>query len=131
MASVRFISIEEIIELHSELMQRFGGADGVRDLGLLESAAAQASARFGENFLHTDLAAMAAAYLFHICKNHPFVDGNKRTAALTADVFVTLNGGELQFSADQLAELTESVADGSLSKDRLTEMVRTSILHEH
>ena len=71
-----FLETDDVLAVHAEQIERFGGADGVRDRGLLESALAQPMVTFGDNFLHEDLYAMAAAYLFHIVQNHPFIDGN-------------------------------------------------------
>lgn len=73
-------------------MEAFGGSDGLRDANLLASTVAQPSATFGGSLLHEDLFAMAAAYLFHIVMNHPFIDGNKRTGLAAALVFLDING---------------------------------------
>ena len=85
-----FLSLEEVLEIHRQQIERYGGASGVRDLSLLESAVAQPQAGFSSEFLHASIPAMAAAYLFHICRNHPFVDGNKRVAASAAITFLTI-----------------------------------------
>ena len=89
----------------------------MRDYGLLESAVAMPATRFGGEFLHDDETAMAGAYLFHICKNHAFVDGNKRTAVAAAEIFLLLNEKRLTASDDQLEQMTIAVAEGSVSKD--------------
>ena len=73
-----FLSLEEVLEIHQQQIENYGGGPGVRDISLLESAIAQPQATFSTEFLHDSMPAMAAAYLFHICRNHPFVDGNKR-----------------------------------------------------
>lgn len=89
----RFLNLLESLEIHQSRIELYGGTDGVRDLGLLQSALAQPSAGFDGEFLHKDLFEMAAAYLFHIVRNHPFVDGNKRTAlacVLAASCFSAL-----------------------------------------
>ena len=82
-----FLDIEDVLELHALQLARYGGADGVRDRGLLESAVAQPQATFDGAFVHDGLFAMAAAYLFHIVQNHPFIDGNKRAGAAAAGGF--------------------------------------------
>jgi death-on-curing family protein len=87
-----FLSIEDVISLHDMQLVRFGGAAGIRDQGLLESAVGMPQASFGGDYLHGDLFAMAAAYGFHIAQNQAFVDGNKRTGLLSAIVFLDLNG---------------------------------------
>jgi death on curing protein len=76
----RFLDLVEVLEIHESRIELYGGRPGVRDLGLLQSALAQPSAGFGGEYLHGNLYEMAAAYLFHVSRNHPFVDGNKRTA---------------------------------------------------
>ena len=86
-----FLTLDEVIEIHREMINRYGGSDGIRDKGLLESAVSTPQASFGDQFLHSDIFHMAGAYLFHIVKNHPFIDGNKRTGAMAAFVFLKLN----------------------------------------
>jgi death-on-curing protein len=86
-----FLTLDEVLELHRESIQRYGGSAEVRDLGLLLSALAMPATTFAGEFLHADLPAMAAALLFHIVQNHPFVDGNKRAGAAAARVFVLMN----------------------------------------
>src|SRR5579862_7350255 len=90
-----FLTIDEVLELHLKQIDLFGGSAGLRDRGLLESAIDQPGQKFGGNFLHEDIAAMAAAYLFHIVCNHPFVDGNKRTGTAAAIMFLEMNEVEL------------------------------------
>ena len=80
-----FLTFDEILEIQEDQIRRYGGVGGVSDGKLLSSAIAQPQATFGGVFLHSNLFAMAAAYLFHICQNHCFVDGNKRTAAVDAN----------------------------------------------
>ncbi len=96
----------------------------MRDEGLLESAVTMPSATFGGQFLHDSLPAMAGAYLFHICKNHAFVDGNKRTALASAGIFLSLNGKRFVASDDELETITLGVADGSIGKEELTKLFR-------
>jgi death-on-curing protein len=85
------LSLEEVPEIHQQRIEYYGGAPGIRDLPLLESAIAQALATFSDEFLHACIPAMAAAYLFPICRNHPFVDGNRRVAANAAITFLLMN----------------------------------------
>lgn len=89
---------------------------GVADQGMLESAAAMPGAGIAGKFLHESLPAMAAAYLFHICKNHPFFDGNKRVAVVAAEIFLNINGVLLNVSNEELRELCLGVAAGEISK---------------
>ena len=85
-----FLSLENILEIHQIQIGEFGGNPGLRDVGLLRSAAAMPAAQFGGQYLHDDLYEMAAAYLYHLALNHPFVDGNKRVAAMAADIFLLI-----------------------------------------
>lgn len=90
---------------------------GVADQGLLESAVSMPTAGFAGEFLHESLPAMAAAYLFHICKNHPFLDGNKRVAVVASEVFLNINGMRLDVDNEELMKLCLGVAAGRVSKD--------------
>ena len=114
--SPTFLNVEHVIAIHRRMVAEFGGSTAIRNRGLLESAVAMPAARFGGEYLHTTIEAMAAAYLFHLCKNHPFVDGNKRTAVATAEVFLLLNDRELTATNEELERLTLAVADGSITK---------------
>jgi death-on-curing protein len=114
-----FLSTEDVLTLHADQVDRYGGDPGVRDLGLLESAIAQPQATFGGQLLHGFPFEMAAAYLFHIVNNHPFCDGNKRTGAVAALVFLDLNGIELQAPKGSLYEITIAVARGEAGKAEL------------
>jgi death-on-curing protein len=87
-----FLDIEDVIELHATQLAIYGGGAGLRDRGLLESAVVQPQLFFDGEFAHPGLFEMAAAYLFHIVSNHPFVDGNKRAGVLAALVFLDVNG---------------------------------------
>ena len=109
--------------IHEEQIKRLGGSLGLRDLGLLESALAQPSMSFGESFVHVDLFEMAAAYLFHLTSNHPFIDGNKRIGLASALIFLELNGVSITRGTDILYELTMSVACGSSSKQEIAQVL--------
>lgn len=111
-----FLTVDAVLELHAVQLARYGGAAGLRDRALLESAIAQPMASFGGEWLHPDLWTMAAAYLFHLVQNHPFIDGNKRTGLLSALVFLALNGIVLDQATPALYDLTMAVADGRLDK---------------
>lgn len=122
-----FLTAEEVLELHEEAIGAFGGSSGVRDLGLLESAVATPQASFSGEFLHPNLFAMAAAYAFHLCKNHPFVDGNKRTAFYATLLFLERNGMAAldENSGERLADGLIAVAEGRLTKDELGTLIET------
>jgi death-on-curing protein len=118
--TIRFLSVEDVFALHADTIRNDGGADGLRDAALLESAVAMPRATFGGRYLHADLPAMAAAYLFHLCQAHAFVDGNKRCAVLSCAAFLDINGYEFRVSPDDLFEVVIKVADSQMSKDALT-----------
>ena len=111
-----FLTLEEVLEIHSPQLARFGGAAGVRDVGLLESVLSQPQASFGGQYVHEDLFEMASAYLFHVVSNHPFIDGNKRTALVAAELFPELNGFSLDAPEEECVLLTLSVAAGKNSE---------------
>lgn len=119
-----FLTLGEVMEIHRDQIRRYGGDVGVRDVGLLQSAVAMPAARFGGRFLHKDLYEMAAAYLFHIVQNHPFVDGNKRTGAVVALVFLSLNGVEVEADEDSLYGMVLSVARGKADKTAIARFFR-------
>jgi death-on-curing protein len=115
-----FLNVDDVLKIHDRELARFGGLAGLRDAGLLESALAQASATFGGEFLHEDLHAMAAAYLFHIVKNHPFLDGNKRTGFISCMTFMSINKLEIPPASDMWYDIVIAIAEGRIDKDRLT-----------
>lgn len=129
MKPLRFLSVENVLLIHTDTLREEGGGHGVRDLGLLESAVAMPQAQFGGVLLHPDLAAMAGAYLFHLASNHPFIDGNKRVAVLSALVFLTLNGVSEEALPDEqaLEEVTFAVARHEMSKETLISWFRASL----
>lgn len=117
-----FLSLDEVLEIHEQQIERYGGSPGIRDAAGLESAIATPRATFGGEYLHTSIPAMAAAYLFHLCQNHAFIDGNKRAGANAAITFLLMNDWEPLFGEDELVDLVLSVASAGTSKARLTEM---------
>jgi death on curing protein len=119
-----FLTVEDVLDIHDLHLQRFGGSAGVRDLALLESAVSQAQASFDGQYLHSDLAEMAAAYLFSLVKNHAFIDGNKRAGLAAALTFLDLNGIAIDHSSAMLYDVTIAVAEGRLDKDGLAEVFR-------
>jgi len=117
-----FLSLDEILEIHAQQIERYGGSPGLRDAAGLESAVATPQATFGGELLHPTIPAVAAAYLFHLCQNHPFVDGNKRVGANAAITFLLMNDWEPAFEEEELADLVLSIASGGLSKPQLIEI---------
>ncbi len=125
-----FLTLDEVLQIHSYQIAEFGGDPAIHDLGLLESALAQPQQAFGSRYLHEDLAAMAAAYLFHIANNHSFVDGNKRTGTHAAIIFLELNGYPLEFP-EETESLVLAVAAGEKTKKDVAEFFRTLISTQH
>jgi len=111
-----FLTLDEVLALHADQIRRYGGARGLRDLALLQSAIAMPEASYEGEFLHGSLFEMAAAHLFHMARNHPFVDGNKRTALMCALVFLGLTGQRLEAAPDGLYALVDGVASGRADK---------------
>ena len=112
----KFLTVDQVLAIHRRVISEFGGNPAVLNEGLLESAVAMAPAQFGGRFLHKDGAAIAAAYLYHICRGHPFLDGNKRTALAAAGVFLMANGIQVKATQKELEQITLSVAEGTASK---------------
>jgi len=119
-----FLDIDRVLQTHRSLIEHYGGAEGIRDVGLLQSAIAMPQASFSGELLHKDLFEMAAAYLYHIVQNHPFLDGNKRTGAATAIIFLTINDIELEADEEGLVEITLAVAEGKADKQQIAEFFR-------
>ncbi len=115
-----FLSTQRVLELHAELVAAGECVPGLPRPELLDSASQQPSATAGGDYLHATLPAMAAAYAFHLCQNHPFVDGNKRVAALAAIVFLRLNGIAFSPTVASYYNAIISVAEGRWSKADLT-----------
>ncbi len=122
-----FLGLEEVLEIHHDQITRYGGTEGIRDLGLLQSALSMPQAGAGNQYFHADLFEMAAAYLFHIVRNHPFVDGNKRTGVTAALVFLEMNGIQIRASDETLVQTVLAVAEGKLQKGALAGFFRRHI----
>jgi death-on-curing protein len=115
-----FLTLDEVVEIHHQQVDIYGGALGVRDPGGLASAVATPQATYGGEYLHPSIPAMAAAYLFHLCQNHPFIDGNKRTGANAAITFLLLQDWEPLFEEEELVHVVLAVASGVMDKGKLT-----------
>ncbi len=124
MEKVLFLTLAEVIEIHNDQMQRYGGHAGIRDMNLLSSAVAMPYATFSGKFLHADIFEMAAAYAFHISQNHPFIDGNKRTALASALVFLEMNKISISDPDGKLYEAMIKLASGKLSKNKFADVLR-------
>lgn len=119
-----FLDIEAVYEMQRDQVRRYGGSEGVRDVGLLESALAMPEASFGGYHLHEDLFAMAAAYLYHIVQNHPFVDANKRVGTVAAVTFLDINGVQVIADEGDFEDLVLNVAQSKADKTVIAEFLR-------
>ncbi len=120
-----FLTLEEALMIHADQIERYGGSGGIRDIPLLESALAVVRAEFDGVPAHCDIFEMAAAYLFHIVKNHPFIDGNKRTGLAAALVFLDLNGYSLDMDDETLYQLVLNVVENRTDKRVIASNFRT------
>lgn len=124
MADPLFLTLDEVLSLHEDQLRLFGGSEGIRARGALESAVAMPAATFGGTYLHSDIFEMAAAYAFHIAENQPFVDGNKRTGLNAALVFLDLNGWLVSDPEMELYDAMISLSAHSLDKRGLAATLR-------
>ena len=120
-----FPTLDDIIESHQNQIDTYGGSHGIRDIGLLESAIAQPEAGFGGQYLHADIFEMAAAYLYHLVMNHPFVDGNKRVGLEAALIFLEINNENLKASDQELVDLVLKTTAGQVGKREIAEFFRS------
>jgi death on curing protein len=118
------LTVEIVQEIHAEAISLFGGSDGIRDISLLESAVAAPQATMGGHSPYEDNVEIAAAYLFYLCKNHPFIDGNKRAALGACIVFLRLNGLEPRPDGSDWEKLTLDVASSQLDREGTTKRLR-------
>ena len=119
-----YLTVEMVREIHDRAIQSFGGSDGVRDLALLESAVAAPQATFAGRSVFKDTTEVAASYLFYLCRNHPFIDGNKRTALGACIVFLRLNGVEPTRDGPKWEALVTAIAASVIDRDGATEQLR-------
>ena len=120
-----FLTLDDIIESHQNQIDTSGGSHGIRDIGLLESAIAQPEASFGGQYLHADIFEMAAAYIYHLVMNHPFVDGNKRVGLEAALIFLEINDKSLIANDDELVDLVLKTTAGQIGKREIAEFFRS------
>ena len=120
---IRYLLLAEILELHRSVIERWGGAGGIRDLGALESALAQPRQSFGGQDLYPDLTSKAAALCLSLVLNHPFIDGNKRIGHAAMETFLIVNGSELLASVDEQERIMLDLAAGTLSRENFVKWV--------
>lgn len=124
MAEPLFLTLAEVIDVHADQSTRYGGQHGVRDFGLLESALAQPESSFAGEWLHRDFYEMASAYAYHLSQNHPFIDGNKRTALACALIFLKLNGVLIRDPKGRLKDAVLTIASGKMPKAEFAQLLR-------
>jgi death on curing protein len=123
----KWIEGDEVIAIHGRQLAEHGGAEGLRDSNLLQSALARPRQLFAYSDPTADLSMLAAAYAFGIAKNHPFVDGNKRTAAVVCETFIMLNGADLTADDADMTQMFLQLAAGDVSEDQLALWIRANI----
>ena len=119
-----FLELGEILLIHKDQLERYGGSSGVRDIGILQSATSMPRAGIADRYLHDDIFEMAAAYLIYIVRDHPFVDGNKRTGVVAALVFLAMNDVEIGVDEDKLENVVRSAAEGTTTKSEIAGFFR-------
>jgi death on curing protein len=125
---MRYPTLSEVLELHYRLVERSGGAHGLRDLGALQSALAQPRMTFGGTELYATIEDKAAALCYSLVQNHPFIDGNKRIGHATMEVLLILNGFELRAPIDEAERLILSVASGTSSREALAQWIQSHLI---
>ena len=120
----RYLSIHEVLALHERIAAQSGGGVGLRDLALLESALAQPRQSFGGSELYSALVEKAGALGFSLIANHPFVDGNKRIGHAAMEIFLVLNGQEIDADVDEQERVVLAVAAGDMSREQFTDWLR-------
>ena len=124
---MRYLTLAEVLDLHRRVIEQSGGADGVRDLGRVESAVAQPQMMFGGDELYPTIESKATALCFSLVMNHPFVDGNKRIGHAAVETFLVMNGFELVADVDDAEKAILTVAAGQLSREELLEWVTSHV----
>lgn len=119
-----FLELGEILLIHQDQLERYGGSPGIRDIGSLQSATAMPRAGIADRYLHEDLFEMAAAYMYYLVRDHPFVDGNKRTGAVAALVFLEMNDIGILVDEEGLDATVRSVAEGKMTKADIAMFLR-------
>lgn len=120
---MRYLKTEEVMFAHDTAIDSYGGSYGLRDLGLLLSALEMPKSEMFGHCLHPSVFDKASAYLFHIISNHPFIDGNKRTATACCMLFLFLNGEKLNIDKEILADFVVDIANGKFTKKEISEFL--------
>jgi len=124
---MRYLTLGEVLDLHRRVMEQSGGADGVRDLGGVESAVAQPQMTFGGDELYPTIESKATALCFSLVMNHPFVDGNKRIGHAAMETFLVMNGFEIVAAIDDAEKIILTLAAGELTREEVLEWVTSNV----
>lgn len=124
---MRYLTLPEVLDIHRRVIEQSGGADGVRDLGAVESATAQPQMTFAGNELYPTIDSKATALCYSLVMNHPFVDGNKRIGHAAMETFLVLNGYELVANVDDAERVILTLAAGQLTREEFLEWVSSNI----
>lgn len=127
MQNIRFLSLTEVCRFHEDQLSRFGGLHGIRSQEILKAATLEPQMTFDGTYLYQDLFEMATCYLFGIIKNHPFIDGNKRTGILCAIAFLRYNGINIRPSQDVFYQLTMTIASSNIDKTAVNKILKTIV----
>ena len=122
---MRYLTVEEVILIHEYVLQLYGGVPGIRSIALLESAVHRPGTSFGGSALYLSVFDKSASLIHAIIKNHPFVDGNKRTAIVSGIVFLRMNKYKLVVSEKRLIKLAHDIADSEISLNDLSEFLKS------
>lgn len=125
---MRYLTLEEVLELHHLVLEQAGGAEGLRDLGSLKSAVAQPYMAFGGQDLYPTLEEKASALAFSLVMNHPFLDGNKRVGHAAMETLLILNGFEIIASVEEQEQVFLNLAGGKLEREELTAWVQSHVV---
>jgi len=124
---MRYLTLGEVLDLHRRVIEQSGGAEGVRDLGGVESAVAQPQMTFGGDELYPTIESKATALCFSLVMNHPFVDGNKRIGHAAMETFLVMNGFDLAADVDDAEKIILTLAAGNLPREELLDWVKSHI----
>ncbi len=127
---MRYLTLKETLEIHRRVVEQSGGATEVRDVGALASSLAQPQMTFGGDELYPTIVDKASALGFSLIKNHPFIDGNKRVGHAALEIFLLLNGFEVEADTDEQEKIILLLANGELSRESFTNWLRTHVVEK-
>lgn len=122
------IPLDDVLQIHAVLIERFGGSPGLRNLGIPQSSLEQPHNEYFGHERYPTVIAKSAAYLYYVCQNHPFIDGNKRVAFALCSVYLNMQGLKLNMTVDEVETLTVAVASGSLSAGAVVEAIASHVI---